>query len=318
MPSGIILSSGSQGATQEAIEKVLNDNGYEADKPDPQPEPELAEPKREAFASDEEFEQAQEEYESKLEEQEEEREAGEEKKRLAALPKKSRRQRAIEKATSELNRKLEEANARLAALEGKKPGAEKTEPAIEAPKQPKREDFKSDAEFEDALFDYRYKLRRAKEDAEAQTKAVQERLKANAEAYRDNISEFKEENSISDADWKKAVDQPIPIHPGVYVAIMELENGAAVTYYLGTHPDFVKKLAELSEPSAVMEIGRLSAKLTRRAEPTGDKPKPKPRAAIPEPIKPAPTSATASTVTSRDAAKSRDYRAFKAAQRAGR
>ena len=32
-PSGIIMQSSSVGATQEAIEKVLNDNGYETEKP---------------------------------------------------------------------------------------------------------------------------------------------------------------------------------------------------------------------------------------------------------------------------------------------
>lgn len=81
MPSGIILSSGSQGATQEAIEKVLTDNGYEADKPETRTE-ELVEPKREDFKSDEEFEEAQEAFDEAQEKADEEAEGGREKEEI--------------------------------------------------------------------------------------------------------------------------------------------------------------------------------------------------------------------------------------------
>lgn len=308
MPSGIILSSGSAGAKQEDIEKVLEAHGYEAEKP---AAVEVTEPKRDDFESDEAFETAQEEFEAKQEaaaEQLEEEEA--EKPAKPELKKPTRRQRAVEKATKELREELRKSNERLAALEGKKPGPR----AVEEPKQPKREEFKSDAEFDEAMFDYRYQLRRAKEQTDESKKTHEAQLEENLETYQTQVAAFKEEHD----DWDKVVNQKIPIHESVQLTIIELENGPQVTYYLGQHPDYTRALADMSPLKAVVEIARLADKLKAGAptETSSGKPKPKPKA-LPEPVKPNSTSATSSTLTSLEASKKRDYRAFKLAQRRG-
>jgi len=318
-PSGIILSSSSQGATKEAIEKVLSDNGYEPDKPEPAATEEIVEPKRDDFQSDEEFEAAQDEYATKQQEladKEEQEEEERQRRQEEKHPKLTRRQRAIDKATRELqekNRRLEE---RLAALEGgKKPAAEEKQLKIEVPQ---RDKFKSDAEFDDAMFDYRYKVRRAKEQAEAEQTAVQKHLENNFKTYQSAVAEFKDDHD----DWDDVVNNESPINESTYLSVIELgADGPAVTYYLGTHPDYARKLSEMTPHSAAMEVGRLSLRLkTGAREPreagNGRKPKPKPR--LPEPVKPVSTAATSSTLTSSEAAKKRDYRAFKVAQRAGR
>ncbi len=318
MPSGIVLQSYSVGATQEALEKVLADNGHEVEKPAVAAAEELAEPKRDDFKSDEEFEAAQEEFETKQEEaaaaaeekEEQEREKAEAKKeRENGRNKPSRKQRAIDKATRELKEKNQQLEERLAALEGKKPVA--AAPKLEVPK---REDFKSDQEFDDAMFDYRYKQRRAKEDSENAQKAQQDRMKETFENYQTSVAAFKEEHD----DWDEVVGQKIPIHESVYLTIMELENGPQVTYYLGKHPDTARRLAELSPLSAVVEVGKLADKLANGQKPDEKRTATKiPPKAIPEPVRPVSTSASASTITSREAAQKRDYKAFKQAQRKG-
>lgn len=326
MPSGIILSSGSHGATEEAVQKVLADHGFEVEATTAAAaEPELVEPKRDDFASDEEFETAQEEFEVKQEEaeraaeekedqEEAERERKEKERRAAAGKKPSRRERAVERATRELqeqNRKLQE---RLEALEGKKAAAAA---AAEEIKAPQRADFKSDEEFEEAKFDYRYKLRRLKEQSEASKQQLESRLKENFDSYQAQVAAFKEEHD----DWDEVVNQPIPVHESVYLAVQEQENGAQVTYYLGKHPAYAKRLAEMSPLSAVMEIGRLAERLKPRAsEPGANRsgtPRKTPPKTVPEPVRPVSTAATSSTLSSREAADKRDFRAFKAAQRRG-
>jgi hypothetical protein len=299
------MRSGSQGATQEDIEKVLDAHGYEAEKP---PIQEVTEPKRDEFESDEAFETAKEEFDAKQEEVVEEEEEHKEKERLAALPKPTRRQRAVEKATKELREELRKSNERLAALEGKTPRAR----AAEEPKQPKREEFKTDAEFDDAMFDYRYQLRRAKEQTTEAQNAFIARQKENLESYQTQVAAFKEEHD----DWDTVTNQNLPVHESVQLAIIELENGPQVTYYLGKHPDYARELADMSPIKAVVEIARLADKLKAGAPAEGGKPKPRPRA-LPEPVKPNSTAATSSTLTSREASQKRDYRAFKAAQRRG-
>ena len=311
MPSGIVMQSGSVGATQQAIEKVLTDNGYEPEKPEVVAP---VEPKREDFENDEAFETAQEEFDQQQETAAAEHR--EEETRGARKP--TRKQRAIEKATRELreqNKKLEE---RLAALEKK--------PAVEIPKieVPQRAKFKSDAEYEEAMFDYRYQLRRQKEMQEQfvaaqkqQQEATAAQLKENFENYQSAVADFKESHD----DWDDVVNQALPIHESVYLAVMELENGPDVTYYLGKHPDYARRLAEMTPLSAAMEVGRLSTRLkTGAPDPSaaGNGARQKPRTRLPEPVKPVSTAASSSTLSSADAAKKRDFRAFKQAQRAGR
>lgn len=308
MPTGIIMQSSSVGATQEAIEKVLTENGYEPDKPAPTTE-EVVEPKREDFDSDEAFETAHQEF---TEKQEEAEAAPAEKK--TDPPRPTRRQRAVDKATKQLQEENRTLNARIAALEGK--GGNNETPAAQPElKAPERKDFKNDQEFDDAMFDYRYKVRRAKEQAEAARTALDTRLKENFENYQSQVAAFKEEHD----DWDEVVNQKIPVHESVFLAVQELENGAAVTYYLGQHPEEAKRLAELSPLSAVIALGKIAAKLKGGAPETTDSGKKKtPPKAIPEPVRPVSTAATSSSLTSREAAQQRNYKDFKRAQRAGR
>lgn len=325
MPSGIILSSGSEGATKEAIEKVLTDNGYEADKPEAQEPVELVEPKREDFETDEEFDQAQADHEAAVEKAEEEQEEQEEKEaeaaqaRQEARHKLSRRERAIAKATKPLQDQIKKLEEQIAAVNGKKPAAEPEPPKLVAPK---REDFKSDAEFEDALFDYRYKVRRAKEQVDAtkeaqekQQKQLNERLKENYSAYQTSVADFKETHD----DWEAVVGQPHPIPEAVYFSIVDLgKDGPAVTYYLGKHPEKLEELGEMTPYRAAIEVGRISDRLKGgKNASTGEKPKPKPRT-LPPPPRTLSTAATNSSLSSREAAKKGDFKAFKRAQQSGR
>jgi len=290
MPSGIVMSSSSVGATQEAIEKVLTDHGYETDKPEVEP----VEPKPEEI-----------EAEEVIEEQKQEAAETE-----AKRP--SRKQRLVDRVTRELreqNRKLEE---RLAKLEGNKAAEPEAKIAI-----PQRDKFKSDGEFEEAMFDYRYQVRRAKEIAKQTQDTTVAQLQENLENYQSAVADFKEDHD----DWDEVVNQSLPIHEAVYLAVMELENGPDVTYYLGKHPDYSRRLAEMSPLSAAMEVGRLSSRLKTGAPDTsaaGNGAKPKPRMRLPDPVKPISTAATSSTLTSAEAAKKGDFKSFKRAQRAGR
>ena len=156
-PSGIIMQSSSVGATPEAIEAVLTKNGYEVSKPEP--EAPVA-PERADFKDDEAFAAAQEEFEVT---QEAAAAAEEEEEAPKPVVKASRKQRAIDKATRELKDELRATKERLTALEGGKQPAAAAPATIQAPQ---RDKFPSDAAFEEAMFDYRYQVRRAKEAAQ--------------------------------------------------------------------------------------------------------------------------------------------------------
>jgi hypothetical protein len=312
-PSGIILSSGSQGATKESLESVLTKNGFEPEKPEVVAP---VEPKPEDFESDEEWEKAKAEFDAATEDgerkEEEEKEAAGDKPETRQQHKPTRRQKAVEKATKELREELAKANERLAALETGKGKAAATE-TVKPPTEPKREDFKSDKEFDDALFDYRYKLRRANEEVENAQKRLNDGLAKNFADYKDAVADFKEDHD----DWDEVVDQKLAIPQAVYYAIVDLgKEGPRVTYHLGQHPEVVDELAEMTPYRAAIEVGRLADKL-KGGKPSTENPKPKPRV-LPEPVRTLSTNAAQSSLTRREAAAKRDYKSFKVADRAGR
>lgn len=308
MPSGIIMQSASVGATQEAIEKVLEGRGYEVEHPEAPKVEEPVEPQRDAFDNEEEFEAAHLEWQEK-------QEAPKEEEPEPVPAKKSKFQKRIEKITADLRSQLDASQKRIAELEGKKPEEAKPE---ENPR-PKRDDFKSNEEYEDALLAWGTERALSEKAMREAQESETKRLQTNYDNYRAQVEELKEEHD----DWDEVVGQDIPMHTGVQLAIMEQENGARVTYYLGTHPEYADKLFKMSPLSAVMEVGRLSAKLaaesgkpgstvTRGASTTQPRPK------VPAPIRPVSSSATSPSTSARDAAANKDFKAFVAARKAGR
>ena len=203
----------------------------------------------------------------------------------------------------------------MSALEaGKKPETAAAEKKLEPPK---RENFKTDEEFDEAKFDYRYQMRRAKEAVNERQNATQAELNTILTNYQESVAEFKEEHD----DWDEVMNQSIPVHDAVIFAVHQLENGPAVSYYLGKHPTYTKKLATMSMLAAVMEVGRLADRLKTGAPNRGEADAAttqKTRKRIPAPVTPVRTAATSSTLTSREAAKKGDFKGFRQAQRAGR
>ena len=305
MPSGIILQSASHGATEEAVNKVLEANGYEVDKPEPKTE-ENAEPQRDQFETEEAFEEAHvawQDAQPKTEEEDNEDEP------VETLRRKGKFAKRVDKLTAPLRREISDLRKQLEeAKSGKK---------IEEPqevKRPVRADFKSDEEFQDALIEWGVARANEKNAVRAAEDEQRAQLETNLANYRSQVEDFKESHD----DWDEVVNQDLPMHQSVQLAVMEEDNGAEVIYYLGKHPEFTRKLHEMSPLSAVMEVGRLSQRLKTGAGRSpaatgGTTEKPKPR--VPAPITPVRTAAASTSPTTKTA---KTYREFKSAVRAGR
>ncbi len=274
MPTGIILKSASHEVSDEQREKnlqaVVENAGYEVASKE---EETSAEPKREGFNTEEEFEAAHVAWQDKEDEKEEAAASA-----TPAAKKPSRRERAVERATAQLKEQNETLRKELEALKSKQP------PPKEVPR-PKRIEYDTNEKFEDALLAWgveNAKKESAVKDAEAANK---NRFEKNIQNYAAQVEEVKELHD----DWDEVVNQDIFIGKEVQLAILEQENGAEVIYYLGRHPAYATKLGKMSPLSAVMEVGRLSARLTTGAsahdEANGeDSKKPKPK--LPAPVKP--------------------------------
>lgn len=144
----------------------------------------------------------------------------------------------------------------------------------------------------------------AKKSEEARTQEV-------FKSYNQRLSEARGRYE----DYDEVVGQDISIPQSAKVAIIELENGPDIAYYLGQHPEVCEDLLELSDVQAVAHIGAISSAL-RPAE--GEKESPKTVGTLaPPPIKPVAGASTKSTVPL-DELPYREYRAIRDRQTKGR
>src|SRR6267378_5535540 len=148
---------------------------------------------------------------------------------------KSRKERAIERATAPLLEKIKQLET----------GAGTVRPAqaeaVAARPKPQRADFANDEAYEDSLV----KWGNAKFAAD---KALEDAHVAERRYYEQNLQNYAaqtKEAKVKYKDWDKVVDQDIFIGRDAQLAILELENGADVIYYLGKHPDYAAKLGEM-------------------------------------------------------------------------
>lgn len=175
-------------------------------------------------------------------------------------PRKSRKERAIERATAPLREKIKQ-------LETGSGTVRPTEAEAVAAK-PQRADFANDEAFEDALVAWgtRNALTRQRDTELLQNYAAQ-------------VREAKEQYP----DWEKVVNQDIHIGQAAQVAIIRRPNSAEVTYYLGKHPAYAAKLGEMDPADAFMEIGILSARLAGTS--SGEEYERRPRPKVPAPVR---------------------------------
>jgi hypothetical protein len=191
----------------------------------------------------------------------------------------SRRERAIERATAPLREKIKQLES------GRPPQAAQTE-AVAAQPKPQRAEFANDEAYEDALVKWgnaKFAADKAIEDAQA---AQRQHLERNLQNYGAQTKEAKTRYK----DWDEVVDQDIFIGRDAQLAILELENGAEVIYWLGKHPVAAEKLGKLNPVSAIMEVGRLSASLGAAFGEGYESRRPRPR--VPAPVRTVSTAGT--------------------------
>ena len=215
-------------------------------------------------------------------------------------PKPKKGKNGFTKRIAKLNaraERLEAENAELKRLAGVKPAAAAEEtPALPVdsngkPVRPKLSDYPTYeahedalAVYEEALADWTFEDRTKRQTAQAkQTEA--------AKAWEDRTEKIR----VKHPDYNEKINAlQIPNTPAVPVvrdAIAESEVGPEILYHLAQHPDEAKRILTLSPVRAVVELGKLEAKLT----PPAAAPKQKTKVtSAPDPVTPVGGKGTAS------------------------
>ena len=179
----------------------------------------------------------------------------------------------------------------------------KAKSAIPQGDKPKVENFETEADFLEALVDWKteQKIRVEREKTSKEVASVEEKT-AIDETYQE-LDEKMEKGRTKYADFNELVlDEDLKISESMVEAILLSDTAEDVLYYLGKHPEEAAHIAELSPLKVAHELGKIEAKLSI--------PPPKKRTTnAPEPIVPVKTTG----VTEKDPSDMtpKEYRAWR-------
>jgi len=178
---------------------------------------------------------------------------------------------AMKKAEAFGEQQFNEARAARAELEKKERELERLRAQIqppkaaEAPKPPERDKFSTQAEYDDAVIDWkvdqRIKAREAEETKKREAEEQQKVLKTAGE----RIERAKE----LVPDWEEAVSKAGEAPHYIMRYIHESEMIGELAYHLAKNPDVLAELTKMRHDKGLVAIGKIESKLSPFAPPTG-------------------------------------------------
>lgn len=194
----------------------------------------------------------------------------------------------VQKRIDQLTRARHDAEREAAYWRGKVEGGavKPSDTAAAAEAEPQQEKFESYEAYLKALARWEVSqtlaVERTRMREESQAQTVAQGFDAQVKAAREKHADF-------DA---VVYNEDLRISETMRDAMIHTENGAALAYHLGTHPEEAARIANLPPMVQVMAMGRLQARLEAKAQPQPAAPAP---SNAPAPISPVKASAPATT-----------------------
>lgn len=167
-----------------------------------------------------------------------------------------------EKKQSRLDRRFKDLTTKVRTAEAQVYSWSETLREITGEAPPIRSEFATAEEYQDAVNDYREKIRGPKtmleQSQREHARADSELSNALIETWDAKIDAVKVEHP----DYTEVVSAAkVPMHPMTQKAILRSPLGANIAYYLATNQDEAMDLYELSPEEQILEIGRLESKV---------------------------------------------------------
>lgn len=134
---------------------------------------------------------------------------------------------------------------------------------------PKRENYKSDAEYDDARLDYRIEVKEAKAESAKAARQMEEAYQDFVEKT-DELYEAAEELPGFDRDDFNDLYEQVKPSIEFSVALAESDKGAQIMEYLTMNEAEFLKLKGLSPARQAAAIGTIEARLTKQTKSAGD------------------------------------------------
>jgi hypothetical protein len=169
-----------------------------------------------------------------------------------------RRFAKLTRANAELQRQLEEARKTPPTEAAAANTTKQTDTAPGAKPRPEMKDFASIEDWTDAVTDWKLEQKEAQKQAAAAQEA-QKQKQAEARTKVENI--VAEGTKKYGEDFADAVDAMKSVPPHIAKAVIDSDLSTALVNALGNDPAELKRITALPEHRALVEIGKLEAKL---------------------------------------------------------
>lgn len=181
-------------------------------------------------------------------------------------------QKRINKITADKYEQKRRADALEEELKALKANQQQTAPVDT--KEPTPEDFDfDDAKYQAALIDYKINQRLSVQEQHQRQQQEQQKQEQINQGFNQKVAEFVE----TAPDYVEVVGNIPQLPQDTLNAVMQLDNGPQIAYYLGKHLDVADEIANSSPIAAAMRLGEIRAQLAN------PKPSSKPSAA-PAPV----------------------------------
>ncbi len=183
------------------------------------------------------------------------------------IGKKHRAMKEAEEFAREEYRERKAAEDRAAALERelnelKSKSGPKPEKGADAPKP---EDFKTVAEYADALTDYLLEKKLAAREAKSRETSQAQAIQNAQQAFGERVAAVAKD--IPDYyEVVEAADVEVPPHVVAHI-VESGDSGVRLGYYLAKHPEVLDRIKKLSPIRAIAELGKLETQIDKQPEP---------------------------------------------------
>jgi hypothetical protein len=173
-------------------------------------------------------------------------------------------QRKAQERVRELEQQLEQAKP------GSQPADKPAQPAAAAPEaakpKPQLKDFETYEEYNESLLDWKLEQSRAADAKKAEERQAADRQAEVNRGWVERAAKVAKEIH-TDYDEVMAAAANMDISPAMGTALLKMDRGPEVAYFLAKNPDQCARIAKLEPLEAAAELGAIKAGLTSAAAP---------------------------------------------------
>lgn len=176
-------------------------------------------------------------------------------------------QKKIDKLTARAKTAEQRALAAEAALLAKQSNTqvdkESSKPETTQTGKPNPDNFDTNAEYIEALTDWKLEQREAKAKAESEKTQAKTEAQKRAETFQSKINEFKKEH----ADFEDVIDDcEVDLSRDLQSLILESDLAPQLMYDLASKPEEIERLNKLSDKALIKALGVLEDRLSKNSE----------------------------------------------------